>query len=207
MKRNSGFTLIEMVVVLAVVAILAAILTPTITKNIDDSKIARANNEAQVIAAAMGSFYKDLGRWPTMQGTGSTNDYWYLIYSDGNAMNTGGTAQWRSTGGWSARSDTFANHLARNTPGGSAANPYTITGELAWKGPYITAVTADPWGAHYSCNIRSLWQTTGTPAWNTVAVYILSAGKDRIPDTDHQQSITSTTPPIIDGDDVGYRVQ
>jgi len=53
-KRNEkGFTLIEVVVVVAVIAILAAVLTPYITKYIDDSKIAKARNEVQVIGAAM----------------------------------------------------------------------------------------------------------------------------------------------------------
>ena len=64
-KRNEkGFTLIEVVVVVAVIAILAAVLTPYITKYIDDSKIAKARNEVQVVAAAVTNAYKDLGRWP-----------------------------------------------------------------------------------------------------------------------------------------------
>ena len=42
-KDRRGFTLIEVIVVIAIVAILASILTPTITKNIDDSKRARDN--------------------------------------------------------------------------------------------------------------------------------------------------------------------
>ncbi|MDH3259048.1 MAG: prepilin-type N-terminal cleavage/methylation domain-containing protein, partial [Deltaproteobacteria bacterium] len=47
-RKNEGFTLVEVVVVIAVVAILAAILAPSIVKHIDDSKIAKAKNETQV---------------------------------------------------------------------------------------------------------------------------------------------------------------
>ena len=63
-RNEKGFTLIEVVVVVAVIAILAAVLTPYITKYIDDSKIAKARNEVQVVAAAVTNAYKDLGRWP-----------------------------------------------------------------------------------------------------------------------------------------------
>ena len=75
-KRNEkGFTLIEVVVVVAVIAILAAILTPYITKYIDDSRIAKARNEAQVIAAAVTNAYKDLGHWPNWNDTTGSAPY------------------------------------------------------------------------------------------------------------------------------------
>jgi prepilin-type N-terminal cleavage/methylation domain-containing protein len=62
--NKKGFTLIEMVVVLAVIAIPAAILTPTVARNIKASKVTRTINETQVIAAAVASLYKDTGYWP-----------------------------------------------------------------------------------------------------------------------------------------------
>ncbi len=169
----------------------------------NDAKIARASNEAQVIAAAMGSFYKDTGRWPTKTNTASTNDYYYILYGDGNAM-AGGIGQWNSTGGWATRADTFANHLARNTPGGDASNPYAVTGELRWRGPYITSVSPDPWGTHYSCNVISFWYNA---TYMGYAIYVLSAGADRAADTGYNQDITSTTTPALVDDDVGYRLQ
>jgi prepilin-type N-terminal cleavage/methylation domain-containing protein len=204
MKRNSGFTLIEMVVVLAVVAILAAILTPTIAKNIDDAKIARANNEVQVIAAAMGSFYKDVGRWPTKTDAASTADFYSLLYGDGNPMTN--DDEFNSTGAWVAIADTFANHLARNTPGGAsiAANQYAITGELKWKGPYITSIPADPWGTHYSCNVRSFWFDAAHMGY---AIFVLSAGANRAADTDHDLDKSAVITPVAADDDVGYRMQ
>ncbi len=204
-RKNSGFTLIEVVVVLAVVAILAAILTPSIVKSINDSKIARANNETQVIAAAMATFYKDLGKWPTKADAPSTNDYYRILYSTGDPM-SGGIAQWNSTGPWAAWADTFNNHLARNTPGGTTdvLNQYAATGKFKWFGPYLTTVDADPWGTHYSCNIRSLWNS---PTYTTYAVYILSAGENRAADTGYNQVIDTAVEPVLGEDDIGFRLK
>lgn len=206
MRDTKGFTLIEMVVVLAVVAILAAILTPTIAQNISDAKVSRATNETQVVAAAMASFFKDVGRWPTKEDDTSTADYYQVLYGDGTDMAAGGnTEPWSSAGVTTyANKDTFANHLARNTPGGAtvAANMYATTGDYRWKGPYITHVKADPWGSIYSCNVVSLYTTS-----NNFAVYVLSAGPDRIGDTLHNQDITSTTAPVVLNDDVGFRMR
>lgn len=208
-KKNSGFTLIEVVVVLAVVAILAAILTPNIVKSINDSKIARATNEAQVIAASMGTFYKDLGRWPTKDNVTSSADSMYLLHGEGEPMLTSGTGvirQWSSDGTWSANADLFNNHLARNTPDGTnnVNMQYPITGKFKWNGPYLTNVAADPWGTEYSCNVRSLWQT---PTYTTYAVYVLSGGENRFAETRYNQTYNTTVEPELTGDDVGFRMK
>jgi len=207
--NNKGFTLIEMVVVLAVVAILAAILTPTIAKNINDAKIARATNEAQVIASAVGSFYKDTGRWPTSNGTTLT-DTLHLLYGPGNTPTIQGAGVaneqfWLNTGGWgTALVDTFANHLIQNTPGTSGTPGGTVTypavagTEIRWRGPYITEVKPDPWGNIYSCNI---WYTFNTTT-NFVGVW--SAGPDRISNTSAIQPSATYT---VGGDDIVFRLQ
>jgi len=207
MRNNKGFTLIEMVVVLAVVAILAAILTPTIAKNINDAKIARANNEVQVIASAIGSFYKDLGRWPTSYGAALT-DTLHLLYGPGDTPTAQGAGvaneqYWLNAGGWGvALIDTFSHQLVENNPGGGAVNYADDTTvprpEFRWRGPYITQVNADPWGCHYSCNI---WYTYNTTT-NFVGVW--SAGPNRISNTSAIQPAVSMT---VGGDDVIFRLQ
>jgi len=209
MSKNSGFTLIEMVVVLAVVAILAAILTPTIAKNINDAKISRANNEAQVIAAAMGSFYKDVGRWPTGDGVTLADTVRLLTTTGGDMPAAHGTIvgeeDWLTTGGaWSGTQlDNFENHLVANDPGGVAGviypNDATVPKpELRWKGPYITELKADPWGSYYACNIYFTYFTT------TNYVGVFSAGQDRTAATVTAQAVTGVT---VGEDDVLYRLQ
>lgn len=204
-KRSSekGFTLIEMVVVLAVIGILAAILTPTIAKNINDSKIARANNEVQVIAAAIASFYKDLGRWPTSNGTAGNPDYLYMLFGPGDAFtNAGaGTANWRSIGTWgvnAARGDTFLNHLVENDPKDAGVD-YSITGPVKWDGPYITEIKADPWGSTYACNIRYTWNLT------TNASSVYSAGPNRIAEINITQPLATFT--VGTTDDIVQRLR
>jgi len=203
-ERNAeGFTLIEMVVVLAVIGILAAILTPTIAKNINDSKIARATNEVQVIAAAVASFYKDLGRWPTSNGTAGNPDNLYLLFGPGDAFaNAGaGTANWRSIGTWgvtAARGDTFMNHMVENDPKDGAID-YSVTGPVKWDGPYITEVKADPWGSTYACNIRYTWDTTAN------ACCVFSAGPNRIAEINIAQPLSTFT--VGTTDDIVQRLR
>lgn len=205
MRKSRGFTLIEMVVVLAVVAILAAILTPTIAKNINDAKISRANNEAQVIGAAIGSFFKDVGRWPTAGTT--LADTQTLLYSNGGTDPAAADAAvtdeevWVSTTA-PTTSDTFENHLVSNAPAGVGDADYPITGELRWRGPYITEIKADPWGSKYSCNIGRTYTSTTAGVLDFVGIY--SAGPDRAANTSAIQVATAVT---LGGDDILFRLQ
>jgi prepilin-type N-terminal cleavage/methylation domain-containing protein len=205
MKKLSGFTLVEMVVVLAVVAILAAILTPTIAKNINDAKLARAVNETQVIGAAIGSFFKDVGRWPTSDGAAAAlPDTVELLFGPGDVPIDPGNAtdeeNWLSVGATWTELDTFNNQLLENDPGDDA-NDYSTatTSELRWSGPYLTEFKADPWGSHYSCNIL---YTYNTATLNMVGVW--SAGPNRIADTPATQAATAYA---IGGDDILFRLQ
>lgn len=183
--KQKGFTLIEMVVVLAVVAILAAILVPTIANNIQDAKIARAYNETQVIAGAMAQFYKDLGRWPTEDGADDNpdDDLYLLFTSDGtNAGPTG--SSWNPSDPVGAREDTFDNHLINNTPKGQSTNIYPTTGKHRWRGPYLQVITGDTFGNRYACNIRYIWDTST----GTYLVFVLSPGPDKTWDTNFSAS-------------------
>ena len=71
--RFNGFTLIEMTVVLAVLAILAAAITPMVLQQLVDAKVEATRQEAKLLCEAMlgradspGSFgfFGDMGRWP-----------------------------------------------------------------------------------------------------------------------------------------------
>ena len=176
---RSGFTLIEIVIVVAVIAILAGIATPSIVKNIRDSRIDRVKSDTKEIAAAIAAFYKDVGRWPSTDGT---NNLVYLVSGTGD-MPTAATG----VTGWTGHSDSFSNQLVNNDPG------YATTGEFAWRGPYQSEFGTDPWGKKLVCNVGSL------AAGSTTPVYVLSAGPDGILETD--------VGALLAGDDIGFRIQ
>jgi prepilin-type N-terminal cleavage/methylation domain-containing protein len=64
-KRNAGFTLIEVIIAVALVAIMAVAIAPPLVQNIKQGKITRAQSDLQAISTAILSFYKDVGDWPT----------------------------------------------------------------------------------------------------------------------------------------------
>ena len=68
--KSKGFTLIELAVVLAIIAILAAILTPMVTGYLDPARVARAQADARTIAGAVKLYQRDTGRWPVYASAG-----------------------------------------------------------------------------------------------------------------------------------------
>jgi prepilin-type N-terminal cleavage/methylation domain-containing protein len=191
-RKRAGFTLVEVVVVIAVVALLAAIMAPLIAKNIDDAKLARAENEAKVIAAALANFYKDVGRWPSMDAAGNYDGVTQL--ASGNAGNPGTTV---ASNGWDsdatgATIDYLENHLYNNTPKGAAA--YPTAGRRAWRGPYVNGeVPLDPWGTPYMVNVEATDTTSAVEKG-----FVISAGPNGVMDT-AEAAVRATTPA---GDDI-----
>ena len=70
-----GFTLIEMVIVVAIVALLAGILVPVAFNQVDDAEKARAMADVRQISSALMLFRQDTGQWPIKSK---------LFYTDGN---------------------------------------------------------------------------------------------------------------------------
>ncbi len=64
LKKNLGFTLIELMVVIAIIATLAGIAVPIIASYVDRAKIARAKSEIRLIANEIQAFFSDNERYP-----------------------------------------------------------------------------------------------------------------------------------------------
>ena len=63
--REAGFTLLELLVVLAILGLLAAIVGPQVIKYLDSSKSQSARVQAKNVAAALNLFKLDVSRFPT----------------------------------------------------------------------------------------------------------------------------------------------
>lgn len=64
-----GFTLIELLVVVAIIATLAAVVAPSIFRNVGDAKVASARTQLEVFALALSQYRLDNGSLPsTAQG-------------------------------------------------------------------------------------------------------------------------------------------
>ncbi len=96
---KSGFTLIEMIGVIAIIAILAAFITPKVFKTIEDSKITRFAGEVPSYATAITGWYKDIGTLQSLDASGvaTTPDTSFqneLIANQGTSSTTALWANW-----------------------------------------------------------------------------------------------------------------
>jgi general secretion pathway protein G len=66
-RRDSGFTLLELLVVLAIMGMLAAIIAPQVIKYLGSSRTQTAHVQIQNVMAALELFRLDVGRYPTPQ--------------------------------------------------------------------------------------------------------------------------------------------
>ncbi len=196
--RTKGFTLVEVIIVLAVIAILASILIPIVTKNIEDSKIARAKSDTRTIAEAMLKAREDMGFWPIIDR--NSNATALLI---GTTPDPVLTAVPQSSGGVSSWSRTPAETIwwelvnTGNSYQKINPNPHNLP---CWMGPYLAEVKFDPWGNPYLIN--SSYLSGGASPDSTRKVWVISAGSNKLMDTGFEGTTLN-----LGGDDVGFPIQ
>src|SRR6266481_2467346 len=175
--KSRGFTLIELAVVLAIIAVLAAILTPMVTGYLDQARVARAQADARTIADAIKLYQRDTGRWPVYATSGdfTTNT---IAGGGGKAViggNTGSNPQ-NGTATWSVSTIVASSSLEVYINGnltGLSANAFPKAG---FRGPYLGSLDSDPWGNRYILTALDL-------AGTTYHAYVISAGPNGVMDT------------------------
>ena len=64
-RSRSGFTLIEILVVIVVLALLAALVAPTVFRHVGTAKDAAARSQIEMLGAALDAYRLDNGRYPS----------------------------------------------------------------------------------------------------------------------------------------------
>ena len=90
MYRSKGFTLIEIIGVMAVIAILASMAAPRIFDAIEDSKVTALVQQANSLKATVADYYSDTGVWPRHIPTHNNENLHQLMVNknrSGNPIN------------------------------------------------------------------------------------------------------------------------
>ena len=190
-KEKRGFTLIEIITVLAILSILAGVLIPITIKNIDESRLTAAQKDTNAIVAAIVNFHIDTKTWPVYTSYPGSKNVYILKTDEGADAAAAGNGVWLS-----ANSDFFFEQLIDNE-----TNPrYTD-----WRGPYLGEFKPDPWGRKYYASIGSLWDNGGWAAGADPAqAWVISAGPDGNIDTDPKGMLNGD--PTGDEDDIGFLI-
>ncbi len=204
-----GFTLIEIVIAVAIVAIFAAAISPMVFRHLEDAKVGKAQNEAETIATAILNYYKDVGAWPYTDANGPTGNRIDRIVSHSVIARGAGPDAAAGAANWGRYGNDkhLGDYLYYNNPdddsGDRGANQdgqdWPTTGKGAWKGPYLESYDVkDPWGNAYVVNTRYLpgGRYGGTERHK---VYVLSAG----PNGAWETAFNDGTTEEIMGDDIG----
>lgn len=188
-RRDRGFSLMEIVVVLAVIAILSAILTPIVSGYVDRARFGVAQNDLKNIASALVKFNTDTRLWPIYIAADDipNGDAYEVLFSEGEVPAFAAAGWTTSLTSTSLETVLNTNYLSLPTDGNAA-----------WQGVYLLPAV-DPWGNRYHVTAQHLKPTS------TSAAYVLSAGPNQTIDTAFNQPRKGTI--TVGDDDLVLRIQ
>jgi len=125
-RRNAGFTLIEVLIVLAIIGLVASLVGPRVLGYLSDSKVKAARVQIEALGSSLDLFFLDNGRYPsTAEGLNA------LVKKPGNAQQWNGP--YLKSG--DVPKDPWGNPYLYKVPG--KGTPYAIisTGPEGREGP------------------------------------------------------------------------
>lgn len=117
--RPQGFTLVEMLLVVAIIGVLAALIVPKIANRGEDARIAAAKADIHSIGTALDMFEVDTGHYP--QGKSGLQD---LLVQPRDTQNWKGPYIKDATG---VPKDPWGHPYVYEFPGRHTANSYDLT--------------------------------------------------------------------------------
>lgn len=220
MRNSKGFTLIEIIVAVALVAILSAAIAPSVLNNIAQGRVARAQSDVQAIAQGIMKFKSEVGVFPRLVfgaspdssgasfdylGSGGTIASFPTMETDAKwaagavftqeAVSAGSIEDITSHLIFGASRATTADSLYPRVPAGKGDDP-TVVG---FRSGVISSDPLDPWGNSYMVNVAPLGEP-GQPVW------VISAGPNGLLQTAVSDSGWFAAN-NLEGDDIGFRIQ
>ena len=175
LHRQHGLSLTEVTIMLSVLSVMTAVLSPSIGNYVEDARHVKASDDVQVIASTFARFAFDVTRDPGLKGGWASAD---LLVGPGDTptAGNGGDAAWTAAIGGSQVSR-LEDHLLLNTPGypGRVSGPRYVA--AGWRGAYLSGLTPDPWGYRYAINVKTM-------AGGQADTLVLSPGPNGLVETD-----------------------
>ncbi len=168
LKAKKGFTLVELIVVIAIIGVLAAILVPTMLGYVTSSRVTSADTTASKIEDGIDTFLTtaDVAGYGMKQSNGAmtaitgevdANGSWSLSNIDVDAFKDGGTMAWAATG--------TGTSTDNKTSAGDASQLLAI--ELAKLFPDVKSVCFEAYLVAGDC--AAVWYTADTATAQNVA--------------------------------------
>ena len=183
--KSKGFTLIELAVVLAIISVLAAVLTPIVVGYLDQARLARAQADVRTIADAIKMYRNDTGVYPFFDTSMAANSGNTADIAGNKAMVASASASGSdiSTETSTTATTTLEVYLNTNVMGRSTT---ATGGRVKFGGPYIGTIESDPWSKKYYVDAGNL----GADSLNWA--FVVSAGPDGLITTSKIQPKTGT---------------
>jgi type II secretory pathway pseudopilin PulG len=174
LRNQRGLSLTEVTIMLSVLSVLTAVLSPTIGDYVNDARQVKASDDVKVLASTFSRFAFDVPQNRNLAHGWATTQ---MLVGPGDAPATGegGDATWAAEVDGSSVA-LLEDHLMVNTPGYPArqAGPHYVAG--GWRGAYLSELTPDPWGHRYAINVQSFSSSSAD-------VIVLSSGPNGLVET------------------------
>jgi type II secretory pathway pseudopilin PulG len=229
-NAEKGMSLVEATIVLMVLAILTAIVAPSMGDYVNDARQVKAKEDVEGLGMAIMRMLRDTGkpfpqvapgvsylhtnRVDLLVSAGAKPTYetgmgTLAVTGDGNYL-VEGNIEWDETApaqNFALASDHLVTNVANYDDVVFPASGGPRNG-LGWRGGYLEETVADPWGRRYACT--TVWLGPGSDVKTTGKgtnkdTFCLSAGADGHVDTDMDG--TANFGVQTNGDDLFYVFQ